>query len=36
MIVAAIKAEYRKLSVGESIRDSSRLNLLFEELAKRL
>jgi hypothetical protein len=36
MIVDAIKAEYRKLSVGETIRDSSTLNSLFDALGKRL
>ena len=36
MIVGAIKAEYRKLSVGESQRDSTTLNTLFDALGKRL
>ncbi len=36
LIVDAIKAEYRKLSFGETQRDSSRLNNLFDVLGKRL
>ncbi len=36
MIVGAIKAEYRKLSVGETQRDSATLNRLFDALGKRL
>ena len=36
MIVGAIKAEYRKLSLSEGIRNSSMLNALFNELGKRL
>lgn len=36
MIIAAIKAEYHKLSAGDTKRDSTRLDLLFTELGKRL
>ena len=36
LIVGAIKAEYRKLSVGDGRRDSSTLKALYDELAKRL
>jgi len=36
MIVAAIKAEYRKLSVNAGVRDSTTLNDLFDALGKRL
>jgi len=36
LIVDAIKAEFRKLSFGETQRDSSRLNNLFDVLGKRL
>ena len=36
LIVDAIKAEFRKLSFGESRRDIATLNNLFEVLGKRL
>jgi hypothetical protein len=36
MIAESIKAEYRKLSVGETRRDSTTLNALFAELGHRL
>lgn len=36
MIADSIKAEYRKLSVGETRRDSATLNDLFAELGRRL
>lgn len=36
MVAGAIKAEFRKLSVGEAVRDSSTLDRLFYELGKRL